>query len=151
MCCRACGASVSKARFYDTHRWTEARAKPPPDTAVHVAAVVMAPLRQLLHRTAVTLLRRGPAGSDTDIDAEGIVAGVVEGIPSHDSRSDKDGERRNVGARRRQLHTGADATLIKVALYLCEMLSKLRKKHMLPKDGPELTETWYQVEQCMYV
>eukprot|EP00873_Tetraselmis_striata_P045064 jgi/Tetstr1/465328/TSEL_000865.t1 len=60
--------------------------------------------------------------------------------------------------RRRQLYTGADATLMEAALNLCEQwklkhnikaaaferLSKLLKKHMLPKDGSELTETWYQ-------
>eukprot|EP00873_Tetraselmis_striata_P001429 jgi/Tetstr1/421693/TSEL_012631.t1 len=32
-----------------------------------------------------------------------------------------------------------------------ERLSKLLKKHMLPKDGLELTETWYRVEQCLNV
>eukprot|EP00873_Tetraselmis_striata_P017412 jgi/Tetstr1/437676/TSEL_000234.t1 len=39
---------------------------------------------------------------------------------------------------------------IKTAAF--ERLSKLLKKHMLPsKDGSELTETWYQVGQCMNV
>eukprot|EP00873_Tetraselmis_striata_P028112 jgi/Tetstr1/448376/TSEL_035658.t1 len=38
---------------------------------------------------------------------------------------------------------------IKTAAF--EGLSKLLKKHMLPKDGSELTETWYQMEQCMNV
>eukprot|EP00873_Tetraselmis_striata_P018864 jgi/Tetstr1/439128/TSEL_027580.t1 len=61
------------------------------------------------------------------------------------------------GKRRRQLYTSADATLMEAALNLCEWklkhniktaaferLSKLLKKHMLPKDGSELTETWCQ-------
>eukprot|EP00873_Tetraselmis_striata_P037235 jgi/Tetstr1/457499/TSEL_044080.t1 len=65
---------------------------------------------------------------------------------------------------RRQLYTGADATLMEAALNLCEWklkhniktaaferLSKLLKKHMLPKDGSELTEAWYQVEQSQNV
>eukprot|EP00873_Tetraselmis_striata_P032939 jgi/Tetstr1/453203/TSEL_040220.t1 len=38
MCCRACGASVSKLRFYDTDMRTEACAKPPPDTAAPAVA-----------------------------------------------------------------------------------------------------------------
>mmetsp|Transcript_37531 Transcript_37531/g.94854 ORF Transcript_37531/g.94854 Transcript_37531/m.94854 type:complete len:148 (+) Transcript_37531:210-653(+) len=38
---------------------------------------------------------------------------------------------------------------IKTAAF--ERLSKLLKKHMLPKDGSELTETWYHVEQCLNV
>eukprot|EP00873_Tetraselmis_striata_P006706 jgi/Tetstr1/426970/TSEL_017183.t1 len=59
---------------------------------------------------------------------------------------------------RRQLYTGADATLMEAALNLCEWklkhniktaaferLAKLLKKHVLPKDGSELTETWYQM------
>eukprot|EP00873_Tetraselmis_striata_P016039 jgi/Tetstr1/436303/TSEL_025143.t2 len=63
-----------------------------------------------------------------------------------------------------KLYTGADATLMEGALNLCEWklkhniktaaferLSKLLKKHMLPKDGSELTETWYKVEQCLNV
>lgn len=66
--------------------------------------------------------------------------------------------------RRRELYTGAEATLMEAALNLCEWklkhniktaaferLSKVMKKHMLPKDGSELTETWYQVEQCLNV
>eukprot|EP00873_Tetraselmis_striata_P010282 jgi/Tetstr1/430546/TSEL_020344.t1 len=103
------------------------------------------------------------ADSDADSDAEGIVAGVVDGNPSDDSRGDSDGEG-DAGARRRQLYTGADATLMEAALNLCELklkhniktaaferLSKLLKKHVLPKDGSELTETWYQMEQCLNV
>eukprot|EP00873_Tetraselmis_striata_P019358 jgi/Tetstr1/439622/TSEL_028044.t1 len=38
---------------------------------------------------------------------------------------------------------------IKTAAF--ERLSKLLKKHVLPKDGSELTETWYQMEQCVNV
>eukprot|EP00873_Tetraselmis_striata_P008691 jgi/Tetstr1/428955/TSEL_018930.t1 len=66
--------------------------------------------------------------------------------------------------KRRQLYTGADATMMEAALNLCEWklnhniktaaferLSKLLKKHMLPKDGSELTEAWYQVEQSLNV
>eukprot|EP00873_Tetraselmis_striata_P036957 jgi/Tetstr1/457221/TSEL_043869.t1 len=101
------------------------------------------------------------ADSDTDSDAEGIVAGVVDGNPSDDNHGDSGGEG-DVGARRRQLYSGADATLMEAALNLCEWrlkhniktaaferLSKLLKKHVLPKDGSELTETWYQMEQCL--
>eukprot|EP00873_Tetraselmis_striata_P019437 jgi/Tetstr1/439701/TSEL_028120.t1 len=53
---------------------------------------------------------------------------------------------------------------MEAALNLCQMklkhniktaafegLSKLLKRHMLRKDGSELTETWHQVEQCMNV
>eukprot|EP00873_Tetraselmis_striata_P011351 jgi/Tetstr1/431615/TSEL_021145.t1 len=32
-----------------------------------------------------------------------------------------------------------------------DRLSKLLKKYMLPKDGSELTETWYHVEQCLNI
>eukprot|EP00873_Tetraselmis_striata_P028169 jgi/Tetstr1/448433/TSEL_035702.t1 len=98
---------------------------------------------------------------DADSEAEGIVAGVVEGNPSDDSGSDIDSEG-DAGARRRQLYTDADATLMGAALNLCEWklkhnmktaafegLSKLLKKLMLSnKDGSQLTETWYNVEQC---
>eukprot|EP00873_Tetraselmis_striata_P023591 jgi/Tetstr1/443855/TSEL_031809.t1 len=62
----------------------------------------------------------------------------------------------------RQLYTDADATLMEAALDLCELklkhnikmaaferLSMLPKKHMLPKDGYDLTETWYRVEPCL--
>eukprot|EP00873_Tetraselmis_striata_P045349 jgi/Tetstr1/465613/TSEL_010259.t1 len=56
---------------------------------------------------------------DADSDAEGIVAGIVENNPSDDSRSDSD-EEGDAGARRRQLYTGADATLMKALLNLCE-------------------------------
>eukprot|EP00873_Tetraselmis_striata_P000346 jgi/Tetstr1/420610/TSEL_011698.t1 len=93
--------------------------------------------------------------SDADSDAEGIVAGVVNSNPSDNSRGDIDGEG-DAGARRRQLYTGADATLMEAAHNLCEWklkhniktaaferLSKLLKKHMLPKHGSKLTETWY--------
>eukprot|EP00873_Tetraselmis_striata_P042783 jgi/Tetstr1/463047/TSEL_007985.t1 len=65
--------------------------------------------------------------------------------------------------RRRQLCIGADANLMEAALNICEWklkhniktaalerLPKLLKKHMLPKDGSELTET-YQVDQCLNV
>eukprot|EP00873_Tetraselmis_striata_P013690 jgi/Tetstr1/433954/TSEL_023131.t1 len=103
------------------------------------------------------------SNSDADSDAEGIVAGVVDGNPSDDSRGDSDGEG-DAGARRRQLYTGADAILMEAALSLGELklkhsiktaaferLSKLLKKHMLTKDGSELTETWYQVKQCLDV
>eukprot|EP00873_Tetraselmis_striata_P009897 jgi/Tetstr1/430161/TSEL_019993.t1 len=38
---------------------------------------------------------------------------------------------------------------IKTAAF--ERLSKLSKKHTLPKDGLELTETWYKVEQCLNI
>eukprot|EP00873_Tetraselmis_striata_P038408 jgi/Tetstr1/458672/TSEL_045062.t1 len=38
---------------------------------------------------------------------------------------------------------------IKTAAF--ERLSKLLEKHMLLKDGSELTETWYQWEQCLNV
>eukprot|EP00873_Tetraselmis_striata_P021021 jgi/Tetstr1/441285/TSEL_029536.t1 len=39
---------------------------------------------------------------------------------------------------------------IKTAAF--ERLPKVLKKHMLPKDGLELsTETWYHVEQCLNV
>eukprot|EP00873_Tetraselmis_striata_P040878 jgi/Tetstr1/461142/TSEL_006280.t1 len=68
------------------------------------------------------------------------------------------------GKRRRHLYTGADATLMEATLNLCkwkpkhniktaafERLSKMLKKHMLPKEGSELTGTWYQVEQCLNV
>eukprot|EP00873_Tetraselmis_striata_P010277 jgi/Tetstr1/430541/TSEL_020339.t1 len=110
------------------------------------------------------------ADGDADSDAEGIVAGVVDSNPSDDSRGDNDGEgdvgarynfstgtssargKYDDGKRRRQLLTGADATLMEAALNLCEWklkhniktaaferLSKLLKKHMLPKDGSELT------------
>eukprot|EP00873_Tetraselmis_striata_P005953 jgi/Tetstr1/426217/TSEL_016542.t1 len=126
-----------------------------------------------VHRTLRELL---DADNDADSDAAGIVAGVVGGNPSDDSRSDSEGEgdagarydfstgtssargKYNDGKRRRQLYTGADATLMEAALNLCEWklkhsikmaaferLSKLLKKHMLPKDGSQLTETWYQV------
>eukprot|EP00873_Tetraselmis_striata_P019875 jgi/Tetstr1/440139/TSEL_028496.t1 len=117
---------------------------------------------------------------DADGEAEGIVAGVVEGNPSDDSGSDIDSEgdagarydfntgtssargKYDDGKRRRQLYTDADATLMGAALNLCEWklkhnmktaafegLSKLLKKLMLSnKDGSQLTETWYNVEQC---
>eukprot|EP00873_Tetraselmis_striata_P041491 jgi/Tetstr1/461755/TSEL_006844.t1 len=106
----------------------------------------------------------------------------MDGNPYGDSRGDSDGEgdagarydfntgtnsargKYGDGKRRRQLYTGADATLMEAALNLCEWklkhnikmvaferLSKLLKKHMLPKDGSELTETWYQVEKCLNV
>eukprot|EP00873_Tetraselmis_striata_P004497 jgi/Tetstr1/424761/TSEL_015278.t1 len=58
------------------------------------------------------------------------------------------------GKRRYQLYTGADVTLMEAALNVCEWklkqniktaaferLSKMLKKHMLPEDGSELTET----------
>eukprot|EP00873_Tetraselmis_striata_P043170 jgi/Tetstr1/463434/TSEL_000738.t1 len=70
----------------------------------------------------------------------------------------------NARGKHRQLYTGAKATMMEAALNLCEwklkhdikteafeILSKLLKKHMLPKQGSEVTETWYQVEQCMNV
>eukprot|EP00873_Tetraselmis_striata_P019084 jgi/Tetstr1/439348/TSEL_027786.t1 len=144
--CDACGAPVTKTHFYDTHRWRETCAEPP-DTAAPVAAGGDG----------------AHAAPDADGDAEGIIAGVVDGNPSDDSRGDSDGEA-DAGARRRQLYNGADATLMEVALNLCEWklkhniktaafgrLSKLLKKHMLPKDGSELTKTWYQVEHCLNV
>eukprot|EP00873_Tetraselmis_striata_P011952 jgi/Tetstr1/432216/TSEL_021672.t1 len=75
---------------------------------------------------------------DADSDAEGMVAGVVDGNPSDDIRGDIDDEG-DAGARydfctgtssaqgkyddvkrRRQLYTGADATMMEAALYLCE-------------------------------
>eukprot|EP00873_Tetraselmis_striata_P007317 jgi/Tetstr1/427581/TSEL_017707.t1 len=58
------------------------------------------------------------------------------------------------------------ATMMKAAPNLCgwklkhniktaafERLSKMLKKNMLPKDGSEVTKTWYRyhVEQCMNV
>eukprot|EP00873_Tetraselmis_striata_P016626 jgi/Tetstr1/436890/TSEL_025666.t1 len=117
---------------------------------------------------------------DADSGAEGIVAGVVEGDPSDDSCSDIDSEggagvsfdfsTGTNSARgkyddekilRRQLYTGAGATLLETALNLCEWklkhhiktaaferLSKQLKKHMLPKDGSKLTEKCHHVEQC---
>eukprot|EP00873_Tetraselmis_striata_P002059 jgi/Tetstr1/422323/TSEL_013166.t1 len=115
--------------------------------------------------------------SDADSDAEGIVAGVVDGNPADDSRGDSGGEG-DVGARydfstgtssaRGEYDdgkSGADATLMEAALSLCEWklkhiisktaaferLSKLLKKHVLPKDGSELTETWYLMVQCLNV
>eukprot|EP00873_Tetraselmis_striata_P034253 jgi/Tetstr1/454517/TSEL_041416.t1 len=132
---------------------------------------------------ALRELLGGDADSDVDSDAEGIVSGVVDGnSASDDSRGDSDGEGdagarydSNTGTisargkyddekRRRQLYTGADATLMEAALNLCEWklkhniktaaferLSKLLKKHMLPKDGSELTETLYEVEQCLNI
>eukprot|EP00873_Tetraselmis_striata_P022112 jgi/Tetstr1/442376/TSEL_030502.t1 len=89
---------------------------------------------------AVRPLRTHRRDSDADSDngAEGIVAGIEEGNPSNDSRSDSDGEGDagagydfNTGTsgargkyddrtRRRQLYTGADATLMEAALNLCE-------------------------------
>eukprot|EP00873_Tetraselmis_striata_P033571 jgi/Tetstr1/453835/TSEL_003999.t1 len=95
---------------------------------------------------------------NADSDAEGIVAGVVEGNP-FDSDSDGGGD---ASARRRQFYTGAEATLMEAALNLCEWKlkrnikraaferqSKLLTKHMLPKDGSKLAETWYPGEQCL--
>eukprot|EP00873_Tetraselmis_striata_P036995 jgi/Tetstr1/457259/TSEL_004188.t1 len=38
---------------------------------------------------------------------------------------------------------------IKTAAF--DRLSRLLKTHMLPKDGSELTETWYKVEQGLNV
>eukprot|EP00873_Tetraselmis_striata_P039864 jgi/Tetstr1/460128/TSEL_005444.t1 len=75
---------------------------------------------------------------DADSDAEGIVAGVVDGKPSNDSRGDNDGEgdrgarydfstmtssargKFDDGKRRRPWYTSADATLMEAALNLRE-------------------------------
>eukprot|EP00873_Tetraselmis_striata_P003161 jgi/Tetstr1/423425/TSEL_014106.t1 len=115
------------------------------------------------------------ADGDADSDAEGIVAGVVEDNPSNDRRSDNDGEG-DAGARY-DFSTGtsnaqgknddgksANATLMEAALNLrewklnhnmktaaFERLLKLLKTHMLPKNGSELAEMWYQVKQCLNV
>eukprot|EP00873_Tetraselmis_striata_P043400 jgi/Tetstr1/463664/TSEL_008525.t1 len=224
--CGACGALVSRTRFYDTHRWTEACAEPP-DTATPVAAggdgapaapyvrhasapsgpgqtetrgelasMAAQETNAELHVGTVITKTFGTRGSflgqelrelmdadsNADSDAEGIVAGVVDDNPSDDSRGDSDGEG-DAGARydfvtgtniargkyddekrRRQLYTSADATLMEAALNICEWklkrnikmaaferLSKLLEKHVLPKDGSEHTETWYQMEQCLDV
>eukprot|EP00873_Tetraselmis_striata_P001444 jgi/Tetstr1/421708/TSEL_012646.t1 len=185
MCCRACGAHVSKTRFHDKHRWTEACAKPPPDTAALVTAgCLKAPLTTyrlvpLAHQPDGAfegeLRELLDADGDADSDAEGIVAGVVEGNPSDDSCSDNDGEG-DAGARY-DFSTGtsnaqgknddgksANATLMEAALNLrewklnhniktaaFERLLKLLKTHMLPKNGSELAEMWYQMKQCLNV
>eukprot|EP00873_Tetraselmis_striata_P035746 jgi/Tetstr1/456010/TSEL_042787.t1 len=131
---------------------------------------------ELRHVGAIITKTFGTRGSflanDADSDAEGIVTGVVDGNPSDDTRGDSDGEgdvearydfstgtsnargKYDDGNRRRQLYTGADATLMEAALNVCEWklkhniktaaferLSKLLKKHMLPNDGSELTKT----------
>eukprot|EP00873_Tetraselmis_striata_P028453 jgi/Tetstr1/448717/TSEL_035954.t1 len=100
------------------------------------------------------------ADIDVDSDAEGKVAGVVEGNPSDDNRSDGDGEgdagagydfsigTNSARGKRRELYTGADATLMEAALNLCEWklkhniktaafegLSKLLKKHCYQRTG----------------
>eukprot|EP00873_Tetraselmis_striata_P013344 jgi/Tetstr1/433608/TSEL_022873.t1 len=98
---------------------------------------------------------------DADGDSEGIVAGVVEGNPSDDIRSDSDGEgdacarfdfSTETGSARGKYDDGKSKLKhnIKTAAFE-RLMSKMLKKHMLPKDGSELTETWYHVERCRNV
>eukprot|EP00873_Tetraselmis_striata_P041714 jgi/Tetstr1/461978/TSEL_007051.t1 len=95
-----------------------------------------------------------------DSDGEGDAGArhdLSTGISSARGRHDD-------GKRPRQLYTGADTTLMETALNLCEWKlkhniktaaferpSKLLKKHMLPKDGSELAETWYQMRDVKCV
>eukprot|EP00873_Tetraselmis_striata_P009962 jgi/Tetstr1/430226/TSEL_020055.t1 len=98
--CNACGAPVSKTRFYDNHRWTEACAESP-DTTARVAAGgdgdPAAPyVRHASAPSGAGQTERGASRElrelpDANSDAEGISAGLVEGNPSDDSRSDNNG------------------------------------------------------------
>eukprot|EP00873_Tetraselmis_striata_P024631 jgi/Tetstr1/444895/TSEL_032733.t1 len=96
--------------------------------------------------------RRIPAGKEGWTAAEGIPEPVTKRICRRACGACFTRTRFYDTHRRRQLYTGADATLMEAALNLCEWrlkhniktaaferLSKLLKKHMLPKDGS--TET----------
>eukprot|EP00873_Tetraselmis_striata_P025216 jgi/Tetstr1/445480/TSEL_033258.t1 len=96
----------------------------------------------------------------SDRDGGGDVGARYDFNTGNNSARGKDDDGKS-----RQLYTGADATQMEAALNLCEWklkhnikttaferLSKLLKKHMqLQKDGSELTETWYRVEQYLNV
>eukprot|EP00873_Tetraselmis_striata_P040125 jgi/Tetstr1/460389/TSEL_000067.t1 len=150
-----------RTRIYDTHIW--ACAEPPLPTAAPVVAggdgdpaVAAAPYGRHAYICSVHTGSDKNAGRAGCIDtvAAAIATAAISATLASPKRINEPRPQQRLSTKEHDDGTSAVATLMEAALNLCEWklkhniktaafekLSKLLKKHMLPKDGSDLTET----------